>query len=833
MSEPPRREDAAPEEALPAVADQGRLAALRLLVPPVTRLRAWAAVHWTRSAVLAGAMVLVIVATVAAWTYLARVALHSSRVSLEAALAALDQGRYEEARSLVTRMLSGGSLLRGEYGGPLFVLGAIKTHDAELNPSAENRRVDFLVASRYLKEARDYGLPPDREKTGLFLLGKSLLESNQFDEGIAVLDELLATKLSADEPLTWETHRLLDDTCLWMPYPKLDKALAHNEAYLKNSNLSADRRGEALLHGADCLARLGRFDEAHQAISTLPPSADRSAGALLMRAQITINELEHTLQTTVAHERPDVIAKFGPQMAQAMDWLQQANSLHGQDSQVVARAGYLRARGLELQGDDDEALRQFTQVRQLYGETYEGLAAALFEADLLRRAGDYPAALLGYRRVLEAVTSAASYRSIVLPLARIREGALEALADFVDQQQFENGLALLARFSPLFTRSEQLEFRGETLQRWGEVLLGSSLERPWEPSERQTAGLRRLREAGLAYEQLAELRFATEAYTDDLWTGAENYYRGHSFTRAIRLLNEYVSQEPERRNAQALLRLGQSHLALGKIPQSIAAFEECIEFHPRDDSTYQARIDCAKAYWYRGEMDLAEQLLRDNIEGSELKPTSREWKDSKFELGMLLYEKSEYERAIDNLEQAIERYPQDPQKLLAQYIVGESYRGWAEELLERVRTARTATERDRNDQLAREQLNTALERFVEVQRSITLNAQDIHRDPLMTAMQRNCYMLAGTVLFDLGRYHESINMYSNVSSLFPTDPFVLETFVQIANCWRRLGRDDNARGAIQQAQIALDRLPPDADFSTSTALSREEWQLLLGDMSRW
>ena len=56
----------------------------------------------------------------------------------------------------------------------------------------------------------------------------------------------------------------------------------------------------------------------------------------------------------------------------------------------------------------------------------------------------------------------------------------------------------------------------------------------------------------------------------------------------------------------------------------------------------------------------------------------------------------------------------------------------------------------------------------------------------MGTMLRNCYMLEGTVLFDLGRYKEAIEAFSNVASLYPDDPFVLETFVQIANCWRRL-----------------------------------------------
>jgi hypothetical protein len=111
---------------------------------------------------------------------------------------------------------------------------------------------------------------------------------------------------------------------------------------------------------------------------------------------------------------------------------------------------------------------------------------------------------------------------------------------------------------------------------------------------------------------------------------------------------------------------------------------------------------------------------------------------------------------------------------------------------------------------------------------------------MMGSMLRNCYMLEGTVLFDLAtqtgsaeRYKDAIVAFSNVSSLYPDEPFVLETFVQISNCWRRLGVSEKARGSIQQAQLALDRLPATADFASSTAFSRDEWRMLLADMSRW
>jgi tetratricopeptide (TPR) repeat protein len=412
----------------------------------------------------------------------------------------------------------------------------------------------------------------------------------------------------------------------------------------------------------------------------------------------------------------------------------------------------------------------------------------------------------------------------------------------VEQKRFSDALTLLNNFPPLFTQAEQLEFRAGTLERWGNLLLSEVPADADEESGEQSEGWDKLRNAGMAYEQLAELRFATKFYTTDLWKSADMLYQGHNFTRTISLLEKYLDNEPELRNSQALLRLGQSHLALGQIKEAIAVFDECIEFHPIDGYSFQARIDCAKAHWYLGEMDQAERLLRDNLAGTSLKPSSREWKDSLFELGMLLHETGRHDEAIGTLEEAVERYKNDPQGLLAQYVIGESYRQVAQTLLERATQIRTGSEREKNLQTAKQNLTTALGHFEDVQRAITLKTNDFHRDPLMGTMLRNCYMLQGTVLFDLGccdaetpdrHYREAIEAYSNVASLYPDNPFVLETFVQIANCWRRLGRNDNARGAIQQAQIVLDRLPADSDFGTTTTRNRDEWKMLLADMSKW
>jgi tetratricopeptide (TPR) repeat protein len=796
------------------------------------RLRTWTAGHWLRSVLVASAILVLIAATMAGWAYLASVALRSGQPSIDRALQAFDENRFEDARAMVGQMLKSGRLPRNKYGGPLFVLGAIKTHDAEKQTGADRRRIEYLVASRYLKEADTYGLPAGRDLDGTFLLGKSLVESSQFDEGILVLNELLANKVPADHPLAWETHRLLSNTYLLMPQSDPGKALEHTEALLKKSDLSHEQRAAAQLQLAECLSRLERFDEARQAVAVVPADANRQADVALMHGKIALDEINSIVSRIAPQNRQAVIDQSTAKIAEAMQQLQQARSMDDHNMVIARQTNYHLGRGLELQKESEQAVKQFARTRQLYGDTLEGLAAALSEADLLRQRGDFEGAILGYRRVLEGYTEPAVYRSVVLPLPELRQRLMVALKDFVTQKRFSDALTLLEYFVPMFSRAEQLELRGDTLELWGNDLIEQAGNDP-DARNNLAAGRRHLRSAGLAFEQLAELRYADRQHSGDLWRSADNYFRGRSYSSTVRLLDQYLDNEPEVRNPEALLRLGQANLALGQTSQSIAAFEECIEFHPLSSSTFQARIDCAKAYWSEGSTSQAEQLLRDNLAATSLRPTSREWKDSLFELGMLLHEMGRHEEAIGTLEEAIERYPQDPQRLISQYLIAESYRRWAQELIDRAPQKRTESERNKNQQLANERLNIALSHFEEVQRNITLKTHDIHNDPLMGAMLRNCYMLEGTVLFDLKRYKEAIEAFSNVASLYPDQPFVLETFVQIANCWSRLDQSDKARGSIQQAQIALDRLPPDADFAEATSLKRDEWKTLLASMSEW
>ena len=175
---------------------------------------------------------------------------------------------------------------------------------------------------------------------------------------------------------------------------------------------------------------------------------------------------------------------------------------------------------------------------------------------------------------------------------------LQAHSRFVEDRNFEQAMALVDHFTSLFDPTMVTELRGITHVAWGEANLdeASKAQRRRSTESLQTEGRYHFRSAGRAYQSLAEMRFATVQYTDDLWAAAENYYRGHSYTQTALVLEEYLHHEARTRRALALLRYGQSQLAAGKTKEAIAALEECIEMHPRDASIYAARVACAQAF---------------------------------------------------------------------------------------------------------------------------------------------------------------------------------------------------------------------------------------------
>jgi hypothetical protein len=791
------------------------------------RLREWTAASRVRGVGMGVGLLALILATVGTWLYLATLTVATNVPTLDDALEAYDAGELDEARLRVVRMTESGSLLPDEYGGPLFVLGAVKAAEAETQWSALLRQSQYLIAAKYLQEAKAVGFPAGREDDGNYLLGRSLIESGDNAAGLEVLEDALGHSQSDNLDL----HLALVAAYTRADPPLYDEALGHIDTALESPKLDSERRIETLLHRIEILSKLGRFNEARATLQATDQDEVTANQAILATARIDIDELRHQLAHQLdPDQRPEQLYEAVQASIAKMARISPAD-------EAAEEAMYLTGVAQGLLGATNDAIRQFERVRKLFSSSPAGIAASVAEGDLYReKKRDDAQALTAYRRSLSALDSPQAYRNRFLPLNELRRRMLAAHADFLARDEFLAASTLVEQLGSLMEKAEQIELRASTSSNWGMHLINEAALHRGNPRAMRREGRLRLREAGVDYEELARRCFATAEYPDAVWNSAESYLKGQSFTSAVRMLNEYLRNEPVQRNAQALLRLGQAHLALGNTVDGIFALEECIELHPQDAAVFSARLDCARALRNQNRVRQAEQLLLANLHGGQT-PDSAEWRESLFELGHLLYEAGRYDDSIDRLAEAVERDIGPARGRLANYLIAESYRHAAKDPLAELELAKTANERESSTKKVQAYLHEALQYYEQVRVDIA-NSESV--SPLDRSMLRNCYMFKGSVLFDLGRversperFKDAIDEYSNVSTLYQNEPFVLETFVQIANCQRRLQEPVKARLNIDQALQLLAQLPEDADFLASTNFTRSQWKLMLTEMRKW
>ena len=785
------------------------------------------ALHWAAASKLhmgiAGAGGLILLAGLfAAWSYVAHLAIDSLKpATIDMALAALDAGKLDEAKSIVGDMQN--LVATPELiGGAMFVLGAVKAREADAEASDERRSATYQLAARYLTKAHAQGVPEGREAQAAYLLGKSLVEGGQSEAGISHLEDALKRHA---EP-AGEIHALLVRAMVDSPKPDLEAALAHNQQVIADPALPGELRDEAWLLRAETLVRLGRSSEALAALASV--SAD---GEYAGRRMLLMGRLELAAAEKLADEAPERVTKLDAALKQ----FERIQQLDVDAGSLARQAIYWTARCYELRGDPDAARAQYERLSNLYGDTDEGLAAALAEADYARVSGDSERALAGYRAVLQAVGNPHTYDNSLLPLAELQARLWAAYEQFVRDERFADSLAMLDSFEPVLGLTECMELRAKTHQQWGAHCREQAKTGGRKGGEKfAKEGRFHLRAAGRAYEDLARMRYATRFFTRDLWDAADCYFQGQSYTSAARVFEEYLLNEARQRNDVALVRLGQSRLALGDNAGAIRALEECIELYSETVVTHQARLEAGRAYRQLEKFPEAERLLQTNLQATALTPQSPEWRDSLFELGNLLYEQDRFDEAVDALQEAVARYPDNGAALLSKYLIARAYHNGAESLARQLRepSAENEAQINRSRKLIAENLESAYATYLEVQQQITLEGNS-ENDPQTAMLLRNCYMMQGSVLVELRRFNEARQAYQNVITLYQNDPVVLESFVQVANCWRRLNQPMLARGNLERAKVVLQKLPPTADFLASTNFNRQQWTLLLDEMIKW
>lgn len=797
---------------------KGRLAGLIALA---RGFPAWASANRLKAVLVGCACLVSMGAVIATWLVLAS-GKGEEEVTLDMALEALDFSDYAKARELAKKLRESDAVPRAAMGGPMFVLGAAVSYEADGSLTMDEDDY-YLLSVRYLEEARDLGFPEDRQGEGLLLLGKNLYQTGQIPASRPVLQEAIKFNPERKSFIRW----LLAEAYLNDANPMCEEAFEQNALYLADKTLLRSDRHQGLLQRARIQFRQGNMEGCLKTLEEIPAGAALLADALVVRGRIMLSEarrLRAGLDAKAgAPSRKGLEAEIEEKYRQAMTTFRAAQSRDTLSTQASRKAIYLIGICLKELGDFPKASDEFARACRVYADTPEAMAAGFELAEMSRQLEQDEEALAAYGRTLGSILDARNYSNPWIALDELRTRTLAAYRYYVEAGKFEEALELTRSLHPTFSLPEATRLKAEVYGNWGRAQVEEAASLSSQEGRIIAAeGREKFRLAGMAYEKLASLRKISRRYPDDLWLAVESYMRGQGYSAAVHTLHEYLQNESRKHHARALLYLGEAQLNLGDSEAALTAFEECIEFHRKDATAYQARILAGTAHSEKGEFKQAEALLQDNLNGA-LAPSSQEWRDSLFALGLLQYRQKRYEEAVSNLEQVINREKDTAHAIDARYLIGKCYQQRAEEAKKKLTGDLIEVRRSAGRRQVDDYFTSAFTQYQEAQRILDRRQESDELTNLERKTLRNCYFAIGTTQFELGNYERSIKAYTTITSRYPNLAESLDAYVQIARAHRKLGDPNRAKGTLEQARVAVKRLQATGTLDGSSGRDEQEW----------
>ena len=333
--------------------------------------------------------------------------------------------------------------------------------------------------------------------------------------------------------------------------------------------------------------------------------------------------------------------------------------------------------------------------------------------------------------------------------------------------------------------------------------------------------------AASTFLRLARLNTLNEERSAEAsWRAAELMTRAGLRDRAVRLFRQFAQERPQNPLVpRALLRVGQLQQALGRLPQAIEAYQECHERFPHQLDGARALIPLAHCYFALGpeEDEMAEKTLRVVLDDSDVfTPLAPEFADALFLMGDVLNRRGEYERAITVLEEALQRYPNDPRRPRARFVLADSYRQSALALKDEQTEARFTGEIEyirresaRRFSLARELYRSLIDEYeLRPRESLDRLEQLYYRHACL--YEADCY-------FENRQYRPALKLYEEAAATFKDSTAALAACVQIINCHVFLGQPAEARATLARAQILADSIPEAAFDRSLSPEDRADW----------
>jgi tetratricopeptide (TPR) repeat protein len=733
-----------------------------------------------------------------------------------------------------------------EFGGAVpYILGIVDFRKA-LQQTDRQRLESFRSAVGHLEQAINT-LDAEHRLDGQFTLGIARYAIGDVAGAQQLLQQVIRDYLSEKAPTPppefFQAAATLQDGYLDMHTPSaLMAAIKLNEAVLGKKNLDRGERDRTLLRRAQAFVALHDGEQARAAMSQVSNEASARQGTILIRAQVNITERR---------------------FKEARADLEPLANESGLESLYPRQALYLLGVSYEADHDYENALRRYGDVVRRYPDRAEGLAGNVRRAELLRKAQRWEEALDGYVKALDQVRPS-GFANRWLQLDEFRRYVLAAFDDFKDFKRthtYEFAVELARHMRPLFPPKEAYEAldRFATANElWAGQVEAEIAERPFVVRQQRKAELlERWKISGKAYADLAEALHESPKYSDVLWISAEHYRKGHDFQNALVQMTRYINTQPKQRLPLAYVRRGEVLMDLGRYNEALDHFERVLAEFPTDISSFAAMYLVGACEMERNNPDKAVAAWQRVLHEPHLDPSANEWQTSLFSLGRIQFQiamtmKAEpsadgagaaepspelrprpaaaYERldeSINHLEEFVARYANRPEAPEARFLLAKALRNRA--VLPRQKLKRAETDN------ARKELQAEIQRHLsEAQDQLDLVIESLQAketagmlDPLGQRMVRDAYFERAHNLYAMEKYEKAVEAYTSAANRYVEDPNVVLAYIQMANCYDRLGKPIDARGVAIQAMLIYKNLSEKAFTTDKTLMNRDEWRTWL------
>jgi tetratricopeptide (TPR) repeat protein len=718
-------------------------------------------------------------------------------------------------------------------GATEFILGIADFRDANSTWEMDRERL-YLKAARYLQATENRGLPDERRPEWAYVLGTALHKIGSISEARPRLEEAV---------VTFEPGRLVAATLLVESYldtrtpEELAKALELNTAILETPDLDEMKRDRAYLQQAQIYLALGRNSDAAESIKRVSETATGDNQTTLFRAQTMMAEGKYS---------------------EAMSILEPIKNEIGLEREFPRKAAFLIGVCHEKLDNIDQAISVHSATSATYKESHEGLAASLRLADLLLNQKSDEKALQAYRGALDQVRRPEDFHNPWLSLEEFRRVIRAAWNTWAQRHSYREAIALSNAMTPLLPDVEAFRLAAIANQRWAEHLEAELSHAPYsEQKRRKQELLEHWQLSAKDFSKLANSLKTSAEYPGTLWISALHYRRGHDFENALRQITRFINTQPNKLLPLAIVRRGEILMDLDRLKgedSPLEHFRRVVDNYRTDPAAFEAQYLIGKCHLERNEWQEAEASWRQILTSEALTPAANEWRLALFSLGRLLYHTAEmlhaqsveprtnitpdekaqlvadafqrWDEAITRLDEFLKRYPDVNESIEARYLLAKALQKNTELPRRKLEEAETDLSRIELRRQMQELLTLAIAQFEVLQVELNEIESRGQLDELGKRMHRDSYFEIAHTHYALDNYSDAITAYSSAANKYPRDPHVLLAYLQMTNCYDRLGQPAEARSMLLQAKVILKDMPDEiwkAQLTNMNAGSWENW----------